>query len=126
MAALTTAEFELNGVEGDIQLIMNGDDPLRGDIEKFSQRGYRTTAKVHVRLWFHQDEFGAAGAEAAFRNKRSGFMHPEIHLKTPSELIGHHETDIVPGMTVVGPGVTEPDYQPSVAHTMRTVKEAAG
>jgi hypothetical protein len=44
-----------------------------------------------------------------------GLMGLERTANSGGEFVQHHLTDIVPVMTVAGPGVPEPDYKPGVA-----------
>jgi hypothetical protein len=44
-----------------------------------------------------------------------GFVGLERSADSGGEFVQHHLPDIVPIMTVAGPGIPEPDYKPGVA-----------
>ena len=107
MAALSPTDLELNGVEGDIEFIVHNDDVVGVDAVELGNRADRAAGGVHVSKGLHENNLGAAKAEAPLHHNRGCFgVLLETAANFLGELIQNHLTNIVAGFSVVGAGVS--------------------
>ena len=107
MATLSPTDLELNGVEGDIELIVHNDDVVGVDAVELGDGADRAAGGVHVAERLHEDDLGTTKSEAPLHHNCGGLgMLLEAAANFLGELIQNHLTNVVAGLSVVGAGVS--------------------
>ena len=70
MAALSPTNLELNGVEGDIQFIVDDDDVVGVNTVELGDGANGAARGVHVAEGLHEHHLGAAEAQAPLHHDR--------------------------------------------------------
>ena len=107
MAALSPTDLDLNGVEGDIELVVHNDDVVGVDAVELGDGADRAAGGVHVAEGLHEDDLRSAKTEAPLHHNRGGLgMLLEAAANFLGELVQNHLTNIVAGFSVAGAGVS--------------------
>ncbi len=111
MTALGAAALELQAAEGQVDLVMHDDQPMRIHFEIVHQSAQGLPRLVHVALADGEDQLRAV---RQLRTYCLGtYFGAAVGRAEPVEkLIEDHLPDIVPGTLIAGPGVPEARYQP--------------
>ncbi len=116
MAVVAPAALHAQGVEGDVELVVDGDDPLDGDLVELRQRGDRAAGLVHVAAGPGEHDPGAARTtEAALDDVGApALVGPEAGTQPGGQLVVDEVADVVPVPGIGRAGVPETDDQPHV------------
>ena len=116
VAAFAAAELQLHRIEGNVDLVVDGDDVAGIDVVELGQRRDRAAGDVHVAQRLGQHHPRAADAEAAFQDLGPGLVRLEAAPDPGGEFVEDHLADVVPVVGVLGSGVAEAYDQPGVSH----------
>ena len=112
VTSVTSAVLEPHGVEGDVELVVQHDEPRRRDLEVLEHRGDGSPRQVHEAVRCRENNAGAAGHETCLGDHRVGLVATQGGGCAAREFRDHHLPHVVPIGGVAGPGVAEPDYEP--------------
>ena len=95
VAALAATELELDRVEGDVDLIVDSHDMVRGDAVKVGQGRDRAAGDVHVAHRLGQDYPGAADSQPPLKDLGPGVVGLEACADPGGELVKDVQRDPV-------------------------------
>src|SRR6476661_5203686 len=118
VAALTAALLEADDTGVDVELVVDDDEALGGDVVVLQEAGDRTAGDVHVGRWDSQDDLGTRDLEAHLGHPGAGLVRlergPAAGGVTAGELLDGHGADVVSVAGILRPRVAEPDDEPGV------------
>src|SRR5699024_8155715 len=123
--ALSPAELGLDDVEGQVHVIVDGDDPLGGDAVEVGQLPDRTARLVHVscRGSEHHPRAGqsrnAAGGQSAGADVRPQLRPGQRGPDPRSEFGDDQLPDVVTGRFVLRSGIAQAEDQPCLVRHCR-------
>ena len=97
---------------------MNHQHLLWQQLVKSRQDADRLTASIHESLWLEQMYIPGATRISGFIGIKS-FFESKWHRQMIGEQIDKPESGIVPGIDVIGPGITEADDQTDICSERR-------
>ena len=119
MAAFSPTNFEFDGVEGNIKLVVHHDYVIGVDAIEFCDRRYGPARGVHVPEGFHEYNFGTAYTQATFDDYGGCFgMLLEGAAHFTGDFIEHHLPDVMAGFRVLRSGVAQADDEPRIRHVL--------
>ena len=91
---------------------MNHDYVLNCYVIKLHQPGNRATRVIHECAGLGKNDLWATKTESAFGNGGVGLVGFETRRNAIGQDVENHLAYVVTIGSVIGPGVTEPDYEP--------------
>jgi hypothetical protein len=101
--------------EWQVDLVVEDDDAVQGDLERAARRPGRTARFVHIRMRQEDRHPRTARAGAAFGDLAAELPLRLRQVPAPLELGADLEADVVAGPGVLATGVAEADDQYAVA-----------
>jgi hypothetical protein len=105
MTRVSSPSLDLDHPKRKLELIMDHDDPLRGDLKKLSAGRDALAAQVHEGLWFQEGDRRPRG-EAPLPIDSFELLLGELNPELISELINDKKTDIMSSLSILRPRVS--------------------
>jgi hypothetical protein len=97
--------------EGQVDLVVDGDDVIEGDAQLASRGARGVPGVIHEGLGQEDRDAGASRTGATVRDQAAEALAALRQLPAAGELIGDLETEVVPGAGVLASRIPETDDQ---------------
>src|SRR4051794_2132427 len=112
VAGEPAAEAHADLAEGEVDLVVQHEDPVQVEVVGAAGRPGGPAGLVHVRLRLEQRDARAARTRAALRQLARVLLLRPRQVPAPRQRVGDLEADVVRRLGVAGARVAEPDHKP--------------
>ncbi len=126
LASVAATRLDPNGIERQVDVVMNHDDVVGFDVEELRQLPDGTARRIHETQQRRQNHLVGAGLKAPLGHHRDRLVALRLLAHLFDEAVDHAVTDGMAMRGVVRPGVTKPDYEPRIGHDYSAAPSAAG
>lgn len=114
MSAVSTTEFDAHIVERNVKFVVNDNQSLRRDVKEAHECRHGLARHIHVGRESAQNHLGSPVPNPRLRHARVQLVRPERGGQFAGQMGDDHLAHVVTVSGVIGPGITEPDYQPRI------------